>query len=146
MKMNQKSRQSIKVSNDMIITPRKKEKAYTISYSDWEFLEKKVDKIYTPSLGWEKFGWLLLGIGISQIVTAIMCKSLWLWIAIFSLVVIGCVIIYFTSRERKIASCSKKDVLDEMKRIKEKHQEQNVVIEEHNDQPDDSADDGPEPW
>ena len=114
----------ITISNKSTIIPRKEEKSYTIPRSDWQFLKRKINDIESPRFLWYTIGSALLGIAGTAAFTAVLCNKSWIWVIFTGTCVGGILLLIFAHKERKIITHTKDDVLEEMKRIEDKHEEE----------------------
>jgi hypothetical protein len=125
---NEKS--SLSISQDLQIMSPKKEDAYPIPDSDWNYLQAKVSKIASPDLIYHTIGSILFGVAGSAFIALltlpeeieIIGKLFYILWAIFATAFIcGGLCFFFSYHKRKYITCSKEDVLDEMNRLVKKY-------------------------
>jgi len=121
------------VSSDYEIIPRKREKAYPVLISDWEYLKKKISRIESTGLFLHTVGSVLLGIaGAASL--AILTLPLALpqvsnhniavcWVVFTGALVGGGLTLYIAYERRKTTASFKEDALDEMIRLEGRYGE-----------------------
>lgn len=111
----------ITISDRFTIIPRKEEACYTVPKSDWQHLYEMVEDIRPPQVFWFSIGSALLGIAGAAALTAFVCAIVWIWVICGTTLASGVFSILLAIERNKTIYQSKNNVLNEMKRIEDKH-------------------------
>jgi hypothetical protein len=119
-------------SHDLEIMPPKKEKAYLITKSDWEFLRNKINKIHSGDLLYHTIGSIFLGIaGSALLIIFTLPKDIdklgyspaLIWVIFIAGLIIGLLSLYFAHQKRKLVAVSKEDIIEELDRLKARYEQ-----------------------
>ena len=113
------------------VVPLKKERGYLIPISDWEYLKKRVKLIKSVDSIFHTIGSILLGVAgsaflaaltLPKAITHVGSSTILVCWAVFGVTLTsGLLSLHFASQQRKVVTCSKDGVLDEMDRLEHKY-------------------------
>lgn len=119
-----------------VIVPRR-ETAYPIPGSDWDYLKTKVSRVSTPGLIHHTVGSAFLGVAGSAFVAALTLPDtteqgpavirVVVWAVFVVTCVCGAVTLWYAHKERSRDTDWKKDVIEEMDRMEQKYKPEDTT-------------------
>lgn len=123
-----------KFSQDYELIAPQKQRSYPISITEWTIIKRKILRINDNANFWQTIGSIFIGASISTLIAALISdfkteKLLWTcWFAFAVTAITGVLSFYFGREQRVSLNQTKEDVLDFMKIIEDRFQNNNLII------------------
>jgi hypothetical protein len=125
------ARPPFRLSHDYEVVVPANEEAYPVPKSDWEYLKERINRIEAAGQIYHTIGSILLGVAGSALLGALTLSKemaiigsttiLVCW-GIFAVTLIsGLLALFFAYQQRNLISCTKNDVITDMKRLEQRY-------------------------